>query len=187
MPRTASARIRHNAFAGAWLLLALLLALPARAEVLARGPGGFLLENRISVAVPPERAWQALVDEVGQWWPADHSWFGASENFRIRAVAGGCFCEIDGARQVEHMRISHVDPPQRLRMLGGLGPLQGMGLHGALDWVIRAQEGGSEITLRDQVGGYTPEPLGEFVDVVDRVQAQQLGALGEHLRAAPPR
>ncbi len=164
------------------LLALMLCATSSPAKVLARADSGFLLENVVEVPATPERAWRALVDEVGQWWPAGHSWFGKAENFRIEARAGGCFCEIDGARQVEHMRITHVRPGQRLRMLGGLGPLQGMGLHGALDWVFEATEGGTRITLRYQVGGYTPEPLGDFIDVVDRVQAEQLGGLARHLR-----
>ncbi len=163
----------------------LLFTNPAAAKVLARADSGFLLENTIEVPVTPERAWLALVNEVGLWWPAGHSWFGKAENFRIEPRAGGCFCEIDGARQVEHMRITHVNPGQRLRMLGGLGPLQGMGLHGALDWIFEATEAGTRLTLRYQVGGYTPEPLGEFIDVVDRVQAEQLGGLARHLSASP--
>ena len=43
---------------------------------------------------------------------------------------------MSGARSAEHMRIGFVDPGVQLRMLGGLGPLQGMGLHGALDWMF---------------------------------------------------
>ena len=161
------------------LLLSLMPA--AQARVIARGDSGFRLENVAQVPVPPERAWQALIDEVGQWWPSGHTWFGDSANLSITAKAGGCFCEIDGVRQVEHMRISHVNPGKLLRMLGGLGPLQGMGLHGALDWSFEAIKGGTQITLRYQVGGYTPEPLGDFIDVVDKVQGQQLGGLAQHL------
>ena len=68
-------------------------------------------------------------------------------------------------------------------MLGGLGPFQGMGLHGALDWRLEAVEGGTRITLRYQVGGFTPEDLPKIAPFVDGVQAQQLGGLADHLGA----
>jgi uncharacterized protein YndB with AHSA1/START domain len=162
-------------------LLAFCLGLQARAEVLSHGPTGFLIENAATVPADPATTWNALVNDVGRWWPADHTWFGRSENLRIDARAGGCFCEIDGERQAQHMTISFVDPGRLLRMLGGLGPLQGMGVHGALDWRLEAADGGTRITLRYQVSGYAPGELDALVPVVDQVQAQQLGGLAKYL------
>mgnify|MGYP000748903727 CR=1 FL=1 len=164
------------------ICLVLLAATPASGRVLDSAPDGFTLENSAVVPVTPNAAYAALVNDVGRWWPADHSWFGRAENFSIEARAGGCFCETDGPRQVSHMRIAHVNPGKLLRMLGGLGPLQGMGLHGALDWVFEAVEDGTKITLRYRVGGYTPDSLAEFAPVVDQVQASQLGRLAAFLQ-----
>ena len=70
------------------------------------GRNGFLIENSAVVPVDAMTAWKALINDVGKWWPADHTWFGRSEHLRIDARAGGCFCEIDGERQVLHMTIS---------------------------------------------------------------------------------
>jgi hypothetical protein len=81
------------------------------------------------------------------------------------------------------MEIGFVDPPGHLRMLGGLGPFQGMGLHGVLDWRLEPVEGGTRITLRYQVGGFATDDFSQLAPVVDRVQAQQLGGLAAHLRA----
>jgi uncharacterized protein YndB with AHSA1/START domain len=111
-------------------------------------------QNSALVPTDPRTSWSALVDDVGRWWPADHTWFGRSENLRIEPRAGGCFCEIDGDRQVQHMTIGFVVPGHMLRMLGGLGPLQGIGMYGALDWKFEPAEGGTRITLRYQAGGY---------------------------------
>lgn len=157
---------------------------PAGGEVLHVAPNGFILENEVRTQAAPAQAWQALVEDVGRWWPADHTWFGRSENLSIDARAGGCFCERDGERSVEHMRISFVQPGSLLRMSGGLGPLQGMGLYGALDWRLQAADEGTVITLSYRVSGVSPDGFEALAPVVDRVQAQQLGGLAAFLRDA---
>ena len=160
----------------------LLVPATAGAEVVEASPAGFLLVNEETVPVSPSTAWTALVEEVDLWWPKDHTWWGEASTLSIEPRAGGCFCEIAEGRQAQHLTVSHVDPPKLLRMLGGLGPLQGMGLHGALEWRLEPLAEGTRITLRYQVGGYTPDDLSEFAPVVDRVQALQLAGLAEHLR-----
>ena len=80
------------------------------------------------------------------------------------------------------MQVAFADPGKTLRLLGGLGPLQGMGLHGVMEWRLEPFDGGTRITLYYRAGGYTPDDLSQFAPVVDAVQAQQLGALAEYLR-----
>jgi hypothetical protein len=160
-----------------------LAAASAQAAVKDATPSGFTIENSQVVPVDADTAWRALVDDVGRWWPKDHTWWGDAANLSIDARAGGCFCERQGAQQAQHMIVVFVDPGQTLRMTGGLGPLQGMGLHGALEFRFAAVEGGTKITLWYRAGGYTPDDLGKFAAVVDQVQALQLGGLAEHLRA----
>jgi len=159
------------------------LALPAGAEVLDRSERGFTVENSVSVPVDALTAWGALTQDVGRWWPADHTWTGKAQNLSIDARAGGCFCEIDGAHQSQHMTVTYTEPGKLLRMVGGLGPLQGMGLSGTLEWRLTANDnGGTLITLWYRAGGYTPDDLSKLVPVIDRVQALQLGGLGDYLR-----
>jgi len=160
--------------------------LPVQAEVKDATPAGFTLENTISVPVDAATAWKALVEDVDRWWPADHTWWGAESRLSIEPRAGGCFCERDGERQALHMLVTFVDPGRLLRMTGGLGPLQGMGLHGALEFRFKAAEGGgTTITMFYRAGGYTPDDLSKFVPVVDKVQALQIGGLGDYLRSRP--
>jgi len=85
------------------------------------------------------------------------------------------------------MQVVFVDPPRLLRMIGGLGPLQGMGLSGVLEWRMTAVEGGTRITLWYRAGGYAPDDLGKLAAVVDGVQALQLGGLADYLRARNPK
>lgn len=160
------------------------LALPALAEVKDSSASGFTLENTQVVPVDAEAAWNGLVDDVGKWWPADHTWWGDASKLSIRARAGGCFCEINGKRQARHMQVVWVDPGKTLRMAGGLGPLQGLGLDGALEFRFAPDGDGTRITLWYRVGGYSPDDLSAFAPVVDRVMAQQLAALADHLRAS---
>lgn len=155
----------------------------AHAAVVDATASGFTLENTIHVPTDTETAWRALVDDVGRWWPRDHTWWGEESMLSIDARAGGCFCERNGAQQAQHMQVAFVDPGKILRMTGGLGPLQGMGLHGALEFRLApAEGGGTTITLFYRAGGYTPDDLAQFAPSVDQVQAQQLGALGDYLR-----
>ena len=164
------------------LLSPVLAAFPAAAEVKDATPSGFTLENSQVVPVDAATAWRALVNDVGQWWPKDHTWWGDASKLSIDATAGGCFCERNGAQQALHMTVTFVDPGQTLRMTGGLGPLQGMGLHGALEFRFAKVDGGTKITLWYRAGGYTPDDLSKFVAVVDKVQGQQLGGLAAHIR-----
>jgi hypothetical protein len=154
----------------------------AHAEVKDATASGFTLENSQVVPVDADTAWRALVNDVGKWWPKDHTWWGNAADLSIDATAGGCFCERHGAQQAQHMTVTFVDPGQTLRMIGGLGPLQGMGLHGALEFRLAKVDGGTKITLWYRAGGYTPDDLTKFVAVVDKVQGQQLGGLADFLR-----
>ena len=161
------------------LLVCSMLGLPAaHAEVKDAKPSGFTLENTAHVSADALTTWKALVDDVGRWWPRDHTWWGAASELTIEPRAGGCFCERNGAQQAAHLAVAFVDPGKLLRMTGGLGPLQGMGLHGVLEFRLApADDGGTTITLFYRAGGYTPDDVGAFAPVVDQVQAAQLGGL----------
>lgn len=155
----------------------------ARADVKDAAANGFTIENSRVVPVDAKTAWNALVNDVGRWWPKDHTWWGDASRLSIQPRAGGCFCEIHGAQQAQHMTVTFVDPERTLRMTGGLGPLQGMGLSGAMEWRLVPVEGGTRVTLWYRAGGYTPDDLRKFVPVVDQVQGQQLGGLADYLGA----
>ena len=101
----------------------------------------------------------------------------------IEPRAGGCFCERHEGAEALHLLVTFVQPGELLRMTGGLGPLQGMGLHGVLEFRLAdAKGGGTTVTLHYRAGGYTPDDLSEFAPVVDSVQALPLGGLASYLR-----
>jgi uncharacterized protein YndB with AHSA1/START domain len=149
-------------------------------------PSGFTVENAVRVPVPPLQAWKALVNDVDRWWPKDHTWWGAESVLSIDPRAGGCFCERKGEQQAQHLMVVFVDPGKLLRLTGGLGPLQGMGLTGVLEFRLApAEGGGTTITLYYRAGGYSPDDLSQLAPVVDRVQAGQLGGLATLLGGGP--
>ena len=158
------------------------MVLPVQAEVKDASPSGFTIENSAVVPVDASTAWLALVGSVDSWWPKDHTWWGRASRLSIDAQAGGCFCEISGKRQAQHMQVVFVDPGKLLRMRGGLGPLQGMGLSGVLEWRLAATDKGTRITLWYRAGGYAPDDLSKLAAVVDDVQALQLRGLANYLR-----
>jgi len=165
--------------AGCWLI-----ATPVSAEVVRASGSSFEVVNRVSVPVDAQFAWQALVDDIGQWWPADHTWWGDSKGLSIELRPGGCFCERHGEAFAEHMRIVFAVPRETLRMAGGLGPLQAMGYSGALDWRFSAEDGQRPtIELRYRASGPDDPQLAALVPVIDQVQAVQLGGLARYLES----
>ena len=185
-PRRASASARRAIVSLAASFALSIAPAPARAEVKEATPTGFTIENTRVVPVDAATAFKAAVEGVDRWWPRDHTWWGREGTLSIEPRAGGCFCERAGTREAMHMLVTFVDPGRTLRMTGGLGPLQGMGLHGALEFRFApSKEGGTAITMFYRAGGYTPDDLSKLAAVVDTVQAVQLGGLAAFLGAKP--
>ncbi len=87
------------------------------------------------------------------------------------------------------MTVVFAAPGKELRMTGGLGPLQMLGVTGTLIWKIAADGNGSQLELTYRVGGYRAGGLGELaapVDAVLRAQLLRLKSLVETGRPAPP-
>ena len=80
------------------------------------------------IAAPPEEVFRALTEDVGQWWDSNHTYSGSSANLSLDPRPGGCFCEQIEGGGVQHMEVSQVWPGKTLVLLGGLGPLQPMGV-----------------------------------------------------------
>jgi hypothetical protein len=160
------------------LISALIIVSPGtKAEVLHVSEYGFIVENQIQTDRSVDDAWRAMVQDVDKWWPKSHTWWGHDSVLTIDPQAGGCFCETSDTNSAEHMRISFVEVGKLLRMTGGLGPLQGMGMHGAQDWQFKATDIGTQITLTYKVSGINPEGFVKLAPIVGYVQGVQLGGL----------
>ncbi len=159
-------------FAG--VLTLALLAAGARAEVLGVNAAGFALRVEAVAPVPVEQAWVQLVHPE-RWWSPLHTWSGDRANLSLAPVAGGCFCERAEGLEVQHLVVSQVRPRQSLVMLGGLGPLQAMGLSGAASFVLSAtDDGGTRLVHEYRVSGYAQQGFAELAPIVNAVQQEQV-------------
>ena len=159
---------------------------PALAEVTAIADGGFVVEQTLTLKAEPETVYDALL-AVERWWDGAHSYSGQASHLRIEARAGGCFCErLDDGGSVLHATVVFAQRPRLLRMSGGLGPLQSMGVSAAASWAIAATDGGSTLKFRYAVGGYGNPPFAELAPAVDGVFASQMARLKAYIERGKP-
>ena len=161
-------------------LFALALLLPglAHAEVIDRSSGGFTVKTVVTINASPDRAFLALVEEIGQWWEASHTWSGSARNLSITAKPGGCFCEtLANSGGVAHAIVNHVRPGELLRMSGALGPLQEHAVTGTLTWQFARAAQGTTATVTYSAAGHFPGGLEKIAGAVDQVIGGQLTRL----------
>lgn len=177
-------------------LLACGLAIPAHAEVVQSGPGGFVIRHSVAVGSAPEAAWRELV-KPADWWQSSHTFSGDAANLWIDSQATGCFCEKlplpkgapEGQRpgSVEHLRVVYVEPPRAIRMSGALGPLQSEALTGTLTIALSpGASGGTRIRLEYVVGGFMRMKPEEIAPAVDKMLGEQLASLAARLGPSLP-
>ena len=167
--------------------LALAIATPAAAEVVATSESGFVTNHESLIAATPRQVWMALI-KPGEWWSDSHTWSGDASNMTLVPSAGGCFCEkipgegdipLDGSAQ--HAVVVQAVPDKAMRLRGGLGPLQAVPAEGVLTITLEEVDGGTKVKWEYSVGG----PMGFEIDMiskaVDDVMSQQLQGLTAHL------
>ena len=178
--------MRFAASIAAVFALALCPAPDAAANVVGSGPTGFEVQEAVRIAAPPARVWATLT-KPGDWWNSEHSYSHNSQNMTITATAGGCFCEKWAGGSVEHMRVVYVVPGKVLKMEGGLGPLQDMGVAGVMSFTLTATiDGGTAVTLNYAVGGYSARGFDGLAKAVDGVLAEQMNRMQLFIQTGSP-
>lgn len=161
----------------------------AHAEVRASTANSFSLQQALGVNAPVDALWRSLLLPQ-TWWSSAHTFSGDAANLSLEPRAGGCWCErlADGG-SVQHLRVVNLTPRQTLVLEGALGPLQSLGVSGAMTLSVTAQEGGrSALVLTYNVGGAPlgGTPLGDaaaLAQAVDGVLAQQLARLKQRVES----
>jgi polyketide cyclase/dehydrase/lipid transport protein len=150
---------------------------PAAAEVISAGQNGFEIRETVHVAATPDKAYAALL-QPARWWSSEHTFSGSAANLALDARAGGCWCETltDGG-SVEHMRVVYAAPGKVLRLRGALGPLQGLGVEGAMTLSVKAGTSGADISINYAAGGYVKDGFDALSKGVDHVLGEQLERL----------
>ncbi len=175
--------LRSGFISFGFLVFGLLILVPSHAEVVHSAPNGFEIKLGVSVPTSPKLAYEQFL-KVNEWWSPDHTWWGNAENLSLEAKAGGCFCETEGDNSVLHMTVVFVDPNREIRLSGGLGPLQQMGLHGVLTFkFIPVSDNETRIVQIYRVTGYDPNGLETLAPIVDQVQAVQMSRLQDRFKS----
>ncbi len=148
---------------------------------------GFTVKGFISIQADSNKVWRHLVKDVGKWWDPDHTFSGRSGNMSLEPEANGCFCEkLGNGGSVRHMEIVFAMPGKMLRMTGGLGPLQSLGVTGSLTFLLYGAENGTAVEMTYGAGGYAPGGLQKWAAPVDLVLNNQLNRLKKFIETGKP-
>jgi hypothetical protein len=159
-------------------VLASAVAVPASAEVKAAAPDGLVFQYTGQVALSRDEIWKRLI-AVGSWWSDAHTYSGSASNMTIDPMAGGCWCETWPGGEVEHGRVVLAMPGQTLRLFAALGPLQELGVNGALTVTLGdgATSGTTSVTWDYKVVGSSLANLAPMAKLVDGVMQEQFDRL----------
>jgi hypothetical protein len=159
----------------------------AHATPLEVNAGGFALAYTGHAHATPLEVYTAMT-EIGHWWDPEHSWEGKAENLYMDLRIGGCFCEkLSNGGGVEHLRLVYFAPGKEIRLTGGLGPLQGMGMGGAMVWAIEQTDDGSRVNWTYTAHGHgTEAAMQGLAPVVDSVQQQAFDRLLRYVETGSP-
>jgi DNA-binding transcriptional ArsR family regulator/uncharacterized protein YndB with AHSA1/START domain len=107
------------------------------------------VEQEIAIAARPERVWQALVEEIGHWWPKDFYAGADAENFILEPRLGGRMYEDwgNGAGAVWYT-VTEIAPPRSLGLAGHYPPVFGGPSTSILRLEVVAGEAGEGAVLR---------------------------------------
>ena len=167
-------RIVH---AAAGLLVALLVTHPACAAVNDSAANGFSVTEKLHIAAAPDKVYDELVLPA-HWWSSIHTFSHSADNLTLDARAGGCWCEkVANGGSVQHLTVVFAAPGKVLVMRGALGPLQGLGVDGAMTISLKPAADGTDLSLTYNVGGYLKDGLQSWAGPVDNVLGEQLGRL----------
>ncbi len=158
------------------LSFVLLTTLPhtAIADVLAATGEGFSLRIVTMCLATPEESYKAFT-EIQRWWDPAHTYSGVASNLSLDVSPGGAFLEkLPEGGFVKHLEVVYAAPGKELRLLGGLGPLQSMGVHGAMTIQFEEFGRGSRTVVLYNVSGFAETGLENLAPVVDAVQSAQM-------------
>ena len=149
-------------------------AVPASAEVLSSSDHGFEIQHSVNLVIPQPQAFEAF-GQVGQWWSKDHTYSGDAARMTIQVRPGGCFCEmLEGGGGIEHMRVTYVQPGERVVLTGSLGPLLYEATAGVMDMKVEPIAGGSRVTMNYRAAGFAKGGAAAMAPLVDKVLGEQI-------------
>jgi hypothetical protein len=167
------------------LIVVSLMATPASAAVVSAGENGFEVEHSVNLVIPQPDAFAAF-GQVGRWWSNEHTYSGDAKRMSLQMRPGGCFCEpLDGGGGIEHMRVTFLQPGERLVLTGSLGPLLYEATSGVMDVKVTRIAGGSRVTMNYRAAGFAKGGAAAMAPLVDQVLGEQMKRFRVYAASAP--
>ena len=154
------------------------------AKLAEKSPAGFQIQITRKLDCDSKEAYKRFVDDFSKWYDASHSYSQEAKNLSID-LQRHCMLEVlpDGGF-VRHMDVVFHQPGKTLRMTGGLGPLQGMGVSGALTYSFINDGSGSKLNVVYNVAGAEFLKLDRIADPVKEVLSMQMDRFQKY--CSPP-
>ena len=157
-----------------------LMTATASAEVIKSAVNGFIIQHSTTIAYDHAGVFKTMTGKVGDWWSPEHSFSGDASNM---SVDSHCFCERWDGNLVRHLNTTIWIENAKVVMEGGLGPLKELGLNGTMIWLVAPiEDGGTSVTWKYHVHGFSETVLVGLAPVVDGVLKEQIGRLAGHLK-----
>lgn len=154
----------------------------AIAEIRESDDSGFISAHEVEIEAPPERVFDALVAEIGAWWDPAHTYSGDASNMAFDQSLA-LRERLPDAGIVHHLRVDMMRPPKMLRLSGGLGPLQSLGVAASMTFQLESTLSGTALRYRYVVNGRS---LRDWAEPVDRVMGRQLERLRRYVETGSP-
>ena len=167
------------------LIVLSIMAAPASAAVVSAGDHGFEVQHSVNLVVPQAEAFAAF-GQIGQWWGNEHTYSGDAKRMSLQMRPGGCFCEpLDGGGGIEHMRVTYLQPGERVVLTGSLGPLLYEATAGVMDVKVERIAGGSRLTMNYRAAGFAKGGAAAMAPLVDQVLGAQMKRFRVFAAGAP--
>ena len=167
------------------LATSILLSTPASAAVLSASDNGFEVQQTVNLVVAQPEAYNSF-GRIGQWWNSEHSYSGDASRMTLQLRSGGCFCEpLDNGGGIEHMRVTFVQPGERIVLTGSLGPLLYEATAGVMDIKFERIAGGTRVTMNYRAAGFAKGGAAAMAPIVDQVLGDQMKRYRAYAAAAP--
>ncbi len=163
-----------------WSLLTVICFNSVHAEVTASAADGFQIKITKTAAGDPNAVFNCLFHDLPKWWDAEHSYSGHAENFSLDLEKQCMLEKLPNGGFVRHLEIVFYQPGKVLRLTGGLGPLQEMGVTGALTFNLNPSGDNTDIELTYNVVGCDAQNLDKLAPAVEYVLNLQMDRLKKH-------
>lgn len=117
-----------------------------------------LYEMEIVISAPRARVWQALTDEINEWWLPDFHMAGEGSVVSFKAEAGGQLLERhENGKSLLWCTVIFCEPGVAVQMTGHIAPEWGGPTASMLKFHLEDRDGGTVLKITDALFGYVSD------------------------------